>query len=408
MDIRLEQDMITINGKYANADIYLSDFSELDEASTKQITELVNCPMAEGSKIAIMPDTHAGVGCVIGFTQKIAGRIVPNLVGVDVECGMLVQKVSKDYAFDFKNLDKVIRQRVPSGCAHREKRHKFADNVDFGSLVADVNAEKLSLSVASLGSGNHFIEVDVDDSGDHYIVIHSVSRHLGLEVCKFHQKRAVEFIHRGNAKDLVERLKAEGRHSEIETEIRKATGLYRGVPDHLAWLEGEFLDDYINDMKVCAQFAHWNRAGMMQEIVDGMGIKRKDLLETFETVHNYVDTDLGIIRKGAISLQKDEMAIIPMNMRDGSLIVRGFGNENANFSGPHGAGRLMSRAVAKESLTMEEFKRSMEGIYTTCVSSATLDESPMSYKPMDRILANISELCEVERVIRPVYNFKAS
>lgn len=408
MDIRLEHDMITINGKYANADIYLSDFSELDEASTKQITELVNCPMAEGSKIAIMPDTHAGVGCVIGFTQKIAGRIVPNLVGVDVECGMLVQKVSRDFHFDFKNLDKVIRQRIPSGCSRREKRHKFADNVDFGSLVADVNAEKLALSVASLGSGNHFIEVDVDDNGDYYIVIHSGSRHLGLEVCKFHQKRAVEFIHRGNTKELVERLKSEGRQSEIEDEIRKASELYRGVPDHLAWLEGDLMEDYLNDMRVCAKFAHWNRAGMMEEIVEGLGIKRKDLLDRFETVHNYVDVDSGIIRKGAISLRKDEIAIIPMNMRDGSLIVRGFGNENANFSGPHGAGRLMSRAAAKETLSMEEFKKSMEGIYTTCVSTATLDESPMSYKPMDRIMDNISELCEVERIIRPVYNFKAA
>lgn len=375
--------MITIQGKYGAADVYVSGVDALDANSHQQILQLLDVPCMKGQKIAIMPDVHAGKGCVIGYTQTVTDSIVPNLVGVDVSCGMHVVQVSPKYNFDFKRLDKLIRKEIPFGTAHRTKLHPFAENVDFANLVANVNAEKLKYSVGSLGGGNHFIEVDVDDEGNRYIVIHSGSRFLGVEVCGFHQRRAME------------QRTSEGSDAELPN-------------PHLAWLEGDYLADYLNDMRICTQFADMNRKAMMDIILDGMEIKRRYIMDSFTTVHNYVDVDHMVIRKGAISLQKDEVAIIPMNMRDGSLIVKGKGNEVCNCSGPHGAGRVLSRSAAKEALSMEEFKKSMAGIFTTSVSTETLDESPMAYKSMQSILDNIGDMCDVVKTIRPLYNFKAS
>lgn len=378
--------MITIDGKYCSADVYVAGYDKLDSASYGQIVQLLSVPCMKGSKIAIMPDVHAGVGCVVGYTQTVTDTIVPNLVGVDVACGMLVCKVSQDYNFNYERLDKLIRLNIPSGMNHRKTLHKFAKNVDLSGLIADTDRNKLLYSVGSLGGGNHFIEVDVDEAGDHYIVIHSGSRYLGQVVCKFHQQRAIDRYLRN----------------------RKETGDETQYPSNLAWLEGSDTDDYLNDMNICADFSYWSRKAMLQEILDGMDIKRRYLLDEFTTLHNYVDVENKIIRKGSISLQDGERAIIPMNMRDGSLIVTGKGNAAANFSGPHGAGRVLSRGDAKAKLSMEDFKAAMEGIYSTSVRTSTIDESPMAYKPVQAILDNIGDLCTVDTVIKPEYNFKAS
>lgn len=378
--------MITVNGKFANADVYVSGYENLDSATYGQIVQLLSVPCMEGCKIAVMADCHAGVGCCVGYTQTVTDKIVPNLVGVDIACGMLVCKISGEYDFDYARLDKLIRQNIPCGMAHRKTLHKFAKNVDLSGLVADVDQDKLLYSVSTLGGGNHFAEVDKDDEGNRYIVIHSGSRHLGDAVCRFHQNRAIQRYLKN----------------------REETGDDTQYPSNLAWLEGSLTDDYLNDMNICASFSYWNRKAMLDVIIDGMDIKRRYILDEFTTLHNYVDVENRIIRKGAISLQDGERAIIPMNMRDGSLIVTGKGCAEANFSGPHGAGRVLSRGAAKQSLSMEEFKKSMEGIYTTSVRQSTIDESPMAYKPMDKILDNIGDLCTVDTIIKPEYNFKAS
>lgn len=403
--------MTTIEGKYNKAVVLTSN---LEEECRKQINKLLDQKFVEGSNIAIMPDTHAGCGCVIGFTQTITDKVVPNLVGVDIGCGMEVMKIRKevgDKLFDqegLKKLDSVIRERIPIGSKHRETKHSFTEWVHVDQLIARVKVEESYYSIGSLGGGNHFIEVDKDENGDYYIVIHSGSRHLGLEVCKHYQTKAVRYHANGIdvRNELIEKLKAEGRANEIAAELAKLP-MKEKVPDELAYLEGKDKDDYIHDMKLTQEYAVWNRKAMMHEIVEGMGIK-EGIVGGFCTVHNYIDTDAMILRKGAISLKKDEIAIIPINMAYGSLIVRGKGNEKYNCSGPHGAGRLMSRTIAKEKLKMEEFKEVMKGIFTTSVSEGTIDEAPMVYKPPEEILKNIDELCDVLDVIKPIYNLKAS
>lgn len=404
--------MIELNGKYNKAKVLVSDISKLEDKCVQQIQNLLNQKFCEGSNIAIMPDTHAGAGCVIGFTQTITNKVVPNLVGVDVGCGMLVLKISaKEGKVLFnksglEKLDKVIRRNIPLGKKHRKSYHKFVENVHIDQLRMDLNWKELLYSVGSLGGGNHFIEVDVDSKGDYYIVIHSGSRHLGVEVCHHYQAKAIEH-HSGQKEknELIEKLKSEGREQDIQSELEKLE--VESVPNELAYLEGQDFEDYLHDMKLAQEYAVWNRLAMMDEICEGMGIKKKAVLDEFCTIHNYIDTDTRILRKGAISLTKDELAIIPINMAYGSLIVRGKGNDEFNFSGPHGAGRLMSRTAAKNSLNMRDFKDSMKDVYTTSVCVDTIDESPMAYKSVDDILSNIGELCDVVETIKPIYNLKA-
>ena len=398
--------MIEIKGKYNVAKVYTDN---LEEAAYKQILNLMNQKFAEGAKFAIMPDVHAGNGCVIGLTMKLVDKVVPNLVGVDLGCGMLVVKVDKSFNMDLQKMDRIWHEEIPSGMNHREKKHANSDYVEFEKLVTPVDSEKLKLSIGTLGGGNHFGEVDVDDEGNYYIVIHSGSRHLGVEVCNFHQKRAIQYHSAGRdkEKEIIARCKAEGRTSDIEKELKAFHETKAPVPNELAYLEGDYFADYINDMWIAQSFAHFNREAMMDTVVESMGIPKDCILDSFTTKHNYIDIRNKILRKGSISLQKDEEAIIPMNMRDGSLIVKGKGNPEWNFSGPHGAGRIMSRSKAKEMLKMEDFKSSMEGIYTTCVSSSTIDESPMAYKPMEEIVENIKDTAEIVKIIKPIYNFKA-
>lgn len=400
--------MIEITGKYGTAKVYVKDFSKIEDDAVKLVYNFLNSEAAKNTQVRIMPDVHCGKGVNIGTTIKYEDRVVPATVGCDIGCGMEVVKLSKDVPIDLKNLDKVCRQRVPMGMKGRKTKHKFCDNVHLEDLITDVSIEQELLKLGSLGSGNHFLELDVDDEGNKYLVIHSGSRHLGIVIESFYTKKAIAY-HENKTKlkdTLIAKLKAEGREKEISAELAKIDN--PKVNRDLAYLEGELLEDYIHDMKIAQEYAYWNRKAMQAEILDALNIKRKDILDSFCTMHNYIDIENKIIRKGAISLQRGELALIPMNMSDGALIVRGKGNPDWNFSGPHGAGRLMSRTAAKEKLRMEDFKESMKGIYTTSVSVATIDESKMAYKPMQDIIDNIQDTCDIIMRIKPIWNIKAS
>ena len=407
--------MFEIIGKYGTAKVYATT---VEDECVSQIYGFMNSPVVEGCNIAIMPDTHAGKGSVIGFTQMINKenpRVNPNMVGVDIGCGMLVLKISAEAGKQLFNkpglekFDKIMHTKVPSGMAHRKTLHKFAkDFTEIKSLIADADYDKELFAMGSLGGGNHFVEIDTDEKGDYYIVIHSGSRHLGIAVAKYWENKAVEY-HKNNSKlknDLINKLKREGREKDIQAEITKIPTVI--VSKDLSYLEGADVDGYLHDMKICQEFARLNREAMLDVLIEEMGIKKRHILDKFCTIHNYIDIENGIVRKGAISLQKDESAIIPINMEYGSLIVTGKGNPDWNFSGPHGAGRLMSRSKAKETLKMEDFKNAMKDIYTTSVCVSTIDEAPMAYKSADEILENIKENAEVISIIKPLYNFKAA
>lgn len=397
--------MIELNGKYNTAKVFTDN---IDSASVSQIIELCSQEFTIGEKIRMMPDVHAGVGCVIGTTMTITDKIVPNLVGVDIGCGMETVLI-KEKHMELMQLDKLIRRTIPSGFAIRSTPHKLAEEAYICALrCADkIDLRRAERSVGTLGGGNHFIEADRGEKGI-YIVIHSGSRHLGAEVAKYYQQQAVKQLeHSGDGKihELIDSLKAQGREKDISRELKKLESTKRiTVPKNLAYVSGQLFEDYIHDMKIVQHFAVLNRRAMMTEIIRGMKLTP---VEQFTTIHNYIDTENMILRKGSVSAQAGEKLIIPINMRDGSLICTGKGNPDWNFSAPHGAGRLMSRGEAKQSFTVSEFKKQMEGIYTTSVSQGTLDECPMAYKGMNDILDNIGDTAEVNEIIKPIYNFKA-
>ena len=381
--------MIELNGKYNTAKVFTDN---IDSASVSQIIELCSQEFTIGEKIRMMPDVHAGVGCVIGTTMTITDKIVPNLVGVDIGCGMETVLI-KEKHMELMQLDKLIRRTIPSGFAIRSTPHKLAEEAYICALrCADkIDLRRAERSVGTLGGGNHFIEADRGEKGI-YIVIHSGSRHLGAEVAKYYQQQAVKQLeHSGDGKihELIDSLKAQGREKDISRELKKLESTKRiTVPKNLAYVSGQLFEDYIHDMKIVQHFAVLNRRAMMTEIIRGMKLTP---VEQFTTIHNYIDTENMILRKGSVSAQAGEKLIIPINMRDGSLICTGKGNPDWNFSAPHGAGRLMSRGEAKQSFTVSEFKKQMEGIYTTSVSQGTLDECPMAYKGMNDILDNIGD-----------------
>lgn len=397
--------MIELNGKYNTAKVFTDN---IDSASVSQIIELCSQEFTIGEKIRMMPDVHAGVGCVIGTTMTITDKIVPNLVGVDIGCGMETVLI-KEKHMELMQLDKLIRRTIPSGFAIGSTPHKLAEEADICALrCADkIDLRRAERSVGTLGGGNHFIEADRGEKGI-YIVIHSGSRHLGAEVAKYYQQQAVKQLeHSGDGKvqELIDSLKAQGREQDISRELKKLESTKRiTVPKNLAYVSGQLFEDYIHDMKIVQHFAVLNRRAMMTEIIKGMKLTP---VEQFTTIHNYIDTENMILRKGSVSAQAGEKLIIPINMRDGSLICTGKGNPDWNFSAPHGAGRLMSRGEAKQSFTVSEFKKQMEGIYTTSVGQGTLDECPMAYKGMNDILDNIGDTAEVNEIIKPIYNFKA-
>lgn len=397
--------MKEVIGKYNTAKIFTD---VVDDASIAQVKELCDQEFCTGSRIRLMPDIHAGAGCTVGTTMTIKDKVVPNLVGVDIGCGMETVTIKEDN-FDMVRLDRVIRERVPAGFEVRAVAHKYADRVDLREMrCADrVDINRARNSVGTLGGGNHFIEVDRDDEGKLYIVVHSGSRHLGLEVAKHYQEAGYKKIsdQSDGLEKLIEELKAAGRQREIQQEIKKYKSEYQcDIPKALAYVDGSLFDDYIHDMKIVQKFAEINRQAMIDEIMSGMEVH---VDEQFTTIHNYIDTDSMILRKGAVSAKRGEILLIPINMRDGSIIGVGKGNKDWNCSAPHGAGRLMSRAKAKEKFTVSEFERQMDGIYTTSVNQETLDECPMAYKSMDAITENIGPTVDILKIIKPVYNFKA-
>ncbi len=398
--------MIELKGKYNIAKVFTD---VVDEASISQVLLLLNQEFVQGSKIRMMPDIHAGAGCTIGTTMTISDKIVPNLVGVDIGCGMETVRI-KEKHIELQKLDKLIYEKIPSGFNIREKAHKYFDEINLEDLYCykEINHNRAERSLGTLGGGNHFIEANKDEEGNIYIVIHSGSRHLGLEVANYYQEEGYKVLNGSTKQDiesLIAELKEQGREREIQKSIAALKNVKRtDIPKTLAYVSGDLFQQYIHDMKIIQRYAELNRQAMMDEIVKGMKLH---VVEQFTTIHNYIDTDAMILRKGSVSAKMGEKLLIPINMRDGSLICIGKGNDDWNQSAPHGAGRLMSRSQAKESFTVSEFKKQMDGIYTTSVNKDTLDECPMAYKGMDDILNNIDDTVEVVRVIKPIYNFKA-
>lgn len=398
--------MLEVSGKYNQAKIFTD---VVDQASIGQVIALCNQEFTAGSRIRLMPDIHAGAGCTIGTTMTITDKVVPNLVGVDIGCGMETVRVREDH-MELQKLDKLIYERIPSGFAIREKPHRFLERVDLDELCCAKHVDLLRAekSLGTLGGGNHFIEVDRDDGGQLYVIVHSGSRRLGLEVAHYYQEQGYKVLNRtddASIAQLIADMKAEGRQKEIQKELKRLKNQKQtSIPYPLAYVSGDLFAQYIHDMKIVQHYAMLNRKAMMDEILKGMKLHAE---EQFTTIHNYIDTDAMILRKGSVSAQAGERLLIPINMRDGSLLCVGKGNEDWNFSAPHGAGRLMSRAQAKQSFTVSEFKKQMADVYTTSVSKSTLDECPMAYKGMEDILKNIGPTAEVEKIIRPIYNFKA-
>lgn len=398
--------MIELKGRYNNAKIFTD---VVDESSLSQIQLLLNQEFVSGSKIRLMPDVHAGAGCTIGTTMTIADKIVPNLVGVDIGCGMNTILI-KEKHIELQKLDKLIYEKIPSGFHIREKTHRYFEELNLEELYCykQINPIRAEKSLGTLGGGNHFIEADKDEEGNIYIVVHSGSRHLGLEVAEYYQEEGYKALNGSAKKDLdalIADLKAQGRQREIQKSIEELKNTIRtDIPKQLAYVSGDLFEQYIHDMKIIQNYAQQNRRAMMDEIIKGMKLH---VVEQFTTIHNYIDTDAMILRKGAVSARAGEKLLIPINMRDGSLICIGKGNEDWNQSAPHGAGRLMSRSAAKVTFTVSEFKKQMKGIYTTSVNQDTLDECPMAYKGMDDIINNIGDTATIEKIIKPIYNFKA-
>lgn len=379
--------METINGAFTSAQIFTTNNTDtaIDSYAIAQLQMICNQEASSGCRIRVMPDVHPGKVGTIGLTMTIGEKIIPNLIGIDIGCGMTLAQI-KGKKIEYQKLDAVIRDNVPSGFNIRTKVHRFADDFDFESLRCKnhIRTDKAVLSLGSLGGGNHFIEADKDDDSNLYIVIHSGSRHLGKEVTEYYLTEGQKY------------LKEKG----IE------------VPYEITWLEGQLMDDYLHDLQIVQQFASLNRKIILDELVKGMKWK---VIDSYECIHNYVDVSSetidafgsSILRKGAISAKADEKVIIPINMRDGILLGTGLGNEKWNCSAPHGSGRIMKREDVKNSFTVSSFKSEMKGIYSSCISKDTLDEAPFAYRAIEDITEVIGDTVTIDNIIRPVYNFKA-
>ena len=399
--------MFEIKGKYNTAKVF-SDSA--DSVTQGQIIELLNQEFTTGSKIRFMPDLHAGKGCVVGTTMTIEDKIVPNIVGVDIGCGVIATNLG-ERKIDLPLLDKFIRNNIPHGFEINKDSYPVFPEIDSVICLKELGKSKeyFERSLGSLGGGNHFIEVNVNSNGEYILVIYSGSRNFGLQVANFYQNEAIKYLNGENEsykkaqKELIEKYKKAGIQKEISKALRNLKNEFKSpVPDALCYVEGDNFYKYIHDLEIAQRYASFNRFNMALRICSFLGV---DPENSWETVHNYISNK--IVRKGSVSAQEGELLIIPINMRDGSIIAKGKGNPDWNFSAPHGAGRLMSRGKAKELLEMKDFKNSMEGIYTTSVKESTLDEAPMAYKSIESILSNISETVEVLEVVKSVYNFKA-
>ena len=368
--------MLEIRGQYNTAKIFTDN---IEQSAVSQLYNLLNQEFAQGSSIRIMPDVHAGAGCTVGTAMTVGGKVAPSLVGMDIGCGMETVAL-RDAEIDLARLDDAVRRYIPSGLKTRKDTHRMAAHLDLGALriYKHIDAKRALFSAGTLGSGNHFIELGKDEDGKLYIVVHSGSRNLGKQTAEYYQNAA----------------------------IKQLGKVGRGSEKFMPYLEGSLLGDYLHDMRLVQQYADLNRKTIVKELEKHVKFK---IDEQFATVHNYIELDAEpmMLRKGAISAKKGERVIIPMNMRDGSIICVGKGNEDWNCSAPHGAGRLLSRGEAKELHTLDEYKEAMQGVYSTSVSAHTIDEAPFAYKPMEEIIAAIGDTVDVVKTIRPLYNFKA-
>ena len=396
-----------IKGKYA---IAISYAKETEPVAEEQIRIMCDQEFTEGCRVRIMPDVHAGKGCTIGTTMTVRGKAVPNVVGVDIGCGMYTTRLGNKRV-DFARVDEICHW-IPSGMNVWESPREPFDLKRLRCYRHLMKEPWLKCSMGTLGGGNHFIEIDRGEDGTYWLVIHSGSRNLGKQVCEYYQQVAVDMMKGKEAfykpsVELIARLKAEGRQADISRELDALRAEIRNgpVPDDLCHLEGKHLEDYLHDVKICQEFAVRNRELMTELILRKTGMVG---LESFHTIHNYIDTDEMILRKGAIAAHKGERVLIPINMRDGSIIAIGRGNAEWNFSAPHGAGRVMSRKTARDTLSLEEYRKAMEGIYTTTANEDTIDEAPMAYKRMEDIIDVVRESVDIVEIIKPVYNFKAA
>lgn len=417
---------------------------DIEQEAVNQINELLDQEAFKDSKIRIMPDVHAGKGCVIGFTGNLGNKVIPNIVGVDIGCGMLCVELG-NIDLDLERLDKIIREYVPSGFeVHDERKYKFLELQDLKCYRELKDTKRLERSIGTLGGGNHFIEIDIDEDNNKYLVIHTGSRNLGKQVAEYYQELANQLCnynigeYKEKQQELIKTYKEQGKKQEIQSALMELKEEYKidhkKIPKDLAYLEGQYREDYLHDMKICQEFAKDNRLCIAKQILcnyfqlpyyegyKSVRLRKKamstcdwytqDMIERdfwyFETIHNYISFEDNIVRKGAISAKKGEMVLIPMNMRDGCIIGIGKGNDDWNQSAPHGAGRIMSRMKAKETFNLDEYKESMKNIYTTSVNEDTIDEAPFVYKPMQEIIDNIGDTVDIIKIIKPIYNFKAS
>lgn len=401
--------MLEIKGRYNTA---ISYATIIEEEAIEQIRRMCDHNFTEGSKIRIMPDVHAGKGCTIGTTMTVEGKVVPNIVGVDIGCGMYTVNLGKA-DIDLEKFDEAAHF-IPSGMNVWEGRQERFDLTALRCFRELKETKWLERSLGTLGGGNHFIEIDRAADGTNYLVIHSGSRNLGKQVAELYQKLAIN-LSRGygdyleKRDEIIRTYKEQGRRSEIQAALKELHWqVYESetpIPEDLCYLSEKYLEDYLADVVICQSFARRNREKMAEILLERSGISGG---EAFHTIHNYIDTDEMILRKGAIAAHAGEKLLIPINMRDGSVLATGKGNPEWNYSAPHGAGRLMSRTKAKNTLSMEEYQAEMKGIYTTSVNEKTLDEAPMAYKSLEDIIDVIRETVDVIDVMKPIYNFKAS
>lgn len=401
--------MFTIKGAHGTASCYATN---IEEEAIEQIRTMLDMPFAEGANTAIMPDAHFGKGCTIGTTMKVTDKAVPNLVGVDIGCGMLTADLGHKN-IDLPAFDDACHE-VPSGPKVWDGRRERFDLQELRCYRALKDTKRMGRSLGTLGGGNHFIEIDRASDGMQRLVIHTGSRNLGLQVATYYQNLAID-LHEGKEElferrqQLIDSYKAEGRRADIHEALKELDREFMPMPldapMDLCWLYGSYLDDYLHDVAICQNFAVRNRERIMVELLERTGL---DASSVFHTVHNYIDTEEMILRKGAIAAHAGEKVLIPLNMRDGSIIATGKGSAEWNYSAPHGAGRVLSRAKAKEMLSMDDYREAMEGIYSTSVKETTLDEAPAAYKPIEDIVGPISAAVDIVDVMKPIYNFKAS
>lgn len=388
--------MLTIKGKYNTATVYTDD---LADSTVGQIMTLCNQKFTKDAKIRIMPDTHSGSSCVIGTTITVKDQVVPNLVGVDIGCGLYVAKIKKGVKLNFDKLDRIIRNRIPSGHhSHSKPQYTFP----LENIQAPIHRGWALRSLGTLGGGNHFIEVNEGSDG-FYLVIHSGSRVLGNEIAEYHQEIAYQKLTQ-QRQELKQQIKSATDPIEKEKLLQRQEEM--NIPYDLSYVSKQDLDNYLSDMKIAQQYAAFNRQSMALTILKAMKWE-KHVIDSFDSPHNYIDLKHMILRKGAASARKNEKMIVPLNMKDGSIIGVGKGNPDWNYSGPHGAGRMMSRSQARASISLDNYQHMMRHVWTTSVSKKTLDEAPKAYKSKKQLLTNLHETMDVKEIIRPLYNFKS-